>query len=341
VTTTPLLAPAPWRVIALLVAACSVSAFDYAVRQDPALLEGRVASHRGIVTRTAFEPDRFRVLVPWIVEPIARLAAREMPYESAVRRVYGVVSFGLLVLMLSTLLLYVRQWFLLERALVGVLLVAATMPIALRQHYLAPWSLLEPSLLTLMLIGVSTHRLRLMELLALTLVAALNRETGVIIPAAFVVVAWNELGPRRALMWGLPCIGVGAAVILLVRWVIGPGILYVTLADIWRTNSSREGFAAAMTNVALFLGCTGWILAAIGARRAPAFTKRALWIGALYLPLIWVWGVWYEVRLLMPFYPILVPLVLSALWVPETSDRRLSQDRRVRPPEAMGAHHEL
>ena len=67
----------------------------------------------------------------------------------------------------------------------------------------------------------------------------------------------------------------------------------------------------------------------IGIPCALAFAK--LWIAALYLPLVIVWGVWYEVRLLMPLYPVLIPLVLSPIWVPEAETSSHTHGERVGP----------
>ena len=61
--------------------------------------------------------------------------------------------------------------------MIGALLVAATLPITLRQHVFAPWSLLEPSLLTLALTNVALGERSLMRVLVLTIIASVNRET--------------------------------------------------------------------------------------------------------------------------------------------------------------------
>ena len=70
---------------------------------------------------------------------------------------------------------------------------------------------------------------------------------------------------------------------------------------------------AATTNVALFAGVTGWGLAAAGWRHAPPFVRQQAWIAGLYLPIVAVFGVWYEVRLLMPLYPLLIPAIVAAV----------------------------
>jgi hypothetical protein len=66
----------------------------------------------------------------------------------------------------------------------------------------------------------------------------------------------------------------------------------------------------------LFLGGTGWLLAILGFGRAPRFVKRTTALLAVYLPAYLIFGYWYEVRLLMPLYPVLLPLALSGLYQP-------------------------
>ena len=94
---------------------------------------------------------------------------------------------------------------------------------------------------------------------------------------------------------------------------------HISLASVWAINSSREGAFAAIVNVTLFLGGAGWLLAAVGYRRAPRFVQHAMRFSPLYIASIAVWAVWYEVRLLMTLYPVLIPCVLAAMFPPPES----------------------
>jgi hypothetical protein len=90
----------------------------------------------------------------------------------------------------------------------------------------------------------------------------------------------------------------------------------VTIADVWRMNVSDQGIRTTIPNVALFLGISGWILAMLGFARSPAFVRRTGWLAVAYIPAYAIWGYWYEVRLLMTLYPIVVPALLSCLYSP-------------------------
>jgi hypothetical protein len=70
-------------------------------------------------------------------------------------------------------------------------------------------------------------------------------------------------------------------------------------------------------NGSLFLGGF-WLFAVLGFRFAPRLVRQAALIVPLYLVVIAIWGVWNEVRLLMPLYPVLIPLGMSFIWRPST-----------------------
>jgi hypothetical protein len=109
--------------------------------------------------------------------------------------------------------------------------------------------------------------------------------------------------------------GIGLSVLTLValRLSLGPAPESITLDAVRAINLRPDGLAAATTNVALFAGVTGWALAAAGWQYAPPFVRQHEWIVVLYLPIVAVFGVWYEVRLLMPLYPLLIPAIVAAV----------------------------
>ena len=69
----------------------------------------------------------------------------------------------------------------------------------------------------------------------------------------------------------------------------------------------------AATSWALLLGAF-WVCAVLGMRRAPR--EPCALVLPIYLLTILIWGNWIEVRLLLPMYPVLLPLALSYLFAP-------------------------
>ena len=74
----------------------------------------------------------------------------------------------------------------------------------------------------------------------------------------------------------------------------------------------------AVFNVTLLLGAF-WLFAALGWRHAPSFVRRTALVIPAYLITVAVWGIWWEVRLLMPLYPVLFALALSYLYQPRAN----------------------
>jgi hypothetical protein len=299
-------------IIAILVAAIAVPAFDYAItRVGDDVRAGRLASFDTITAGTAPAPYRYRVLVPYAIAPLVALADRVWPHDVSVHRIDAIFVFTALAAMLWSLCLYLRNWYPAPLALIGVLLVAATMPIALRHHFYSPYSLVEPTFLILGLHAVYHGRARYVLILAV--LASLNRETGILIPIALLVHEWRTRTYGRRFVTAMAGVGLSILTIAALRLSLGPAPESITLDAVRAINLSPEGFTAAATNVALFAGVTGWVLAAAGWRDSPEFVRQQAWIAALYLPIVAVFGVWYEVRLLMPLYPLLIPAIVAAV----------------------------
>ncbi|MGH9139837.1 MAG: hypothetical protein ACRD2I_01700 [Vicinamibacterales bacterium] len=279
--------------------------------------------NRGILDHTAPSPYRYRVLVPFLLQPITAVAGHFMADELAFRRIYDVYYLLAFVSLLQTLRWYLRLWYTDQEALIGALLVAATLPITLRNNFFEPASFIEPSLLTIALVW--TYRGAVWRVLPLTVLGSFVRETAVFIPIAcwFAASTSSVKIPRGTpTAMALVSLILSTAVFAGLRWRFGEG-LHVTLADVWAINTGREGFLAAVVNVALFLGGAGWILVLVGYGQAPQFVRRAMRFAPIYVAAVAIGGVWYEVRLLMLLYPVLVPCAMAALFPIDAS--RLSR----------------
>ncbi len=295
-------------ILALLIAAASVPAFDYAIgRVSPADRDGRFAMYQAMRDGTSTAPYRYRVLVPWAMSPIVRAAETLWPPAVAFHRVNMAFSFTALVMLLWAVVRYLSNWFPTDTSLVGALLVAATLPIMLRQHVYAPYSLLEPIFFLLAFDALFRCRITLAAVLAV--LASINRETGTLLAVAIAIDAWRR---QRSLVPALVVGVLGVVSFVGLRVWLGDAIA-LTVPEIWAMNTDTEAILASLTNALLVAGITGWALAIVGWRHAPAFVRQQWWLPVLYLPLIGVFGVWYEVRLLMPLYPWLLPAIIAAV----------------------------
>jgi hypothetical protein len=307
-----------WISTAILVIISAVLTYNYFFLVEEPNLRQREKLHNQILSSTAVAPYRYRVLAPLISEGIVRVASLVIPHNWAFYLAYGVIDFVSIFLFLMTLYLYLREWFTWELTMLGVLATSAMLPMALRDHYFQPWSLLEVCLFTASLLAIRKDRKWI--LLGLVILAALNRETAVFIPLAFLLANTNlpaffrnrAHADKKALLWFGAYLLTWLVIFAGLRWVQSAAPSLRTLGELLAKNTQPVNLARTLVNWALILG-PFWLFAALGWRKAPDFLKQVSWITPLYLATIAVWGVWYEVRLLLPLYPILIPLGLSYL----------------------------
>lgn len=318
-----------WVLVSLIVFAAATNAHDYSFLIDDSTRGVRMELHRHIVDRSAEHPYyACRILVPMLLDPLIDLAARFMPREDAFGRVYAVYHLFALSFLLWTAFQYLAVWFGADRALAGTLLIAATLRIALRHHDYQPWSLLEPSLITMALLWML--RRRHLALAVLVLVASLNRETAVFIVLLYFVVRVRD---RQSALWGAAYAAIWLSIYVGLQWFVAATPTPPPLEEIWRMNTRREQLGLTAVNVALLFGPL-LPFAALGYTHAPEFVRRSAIVIGPYLATIALYGLWWEVRLLMPLYPLVVPLALSYVFrspAPELPTR--SADRSGRAPD--------
>ena len=309
-------APWPWWIVPVIfLTAVAVNASDYSVlvpRQDL-----RIATHRAIVDGTAPPLVQHRVLIPAVLEPAIRVASTAMPADKAVTRTYAVFHLLALAGVLFVTYGYCSLWFTRDRSLIAALLIGSTIRLSLRQgeywdgspipdtSVFAPWSILDAVVIGHAL-GLLYHGRRA-GFLILIAIAALNSEASVLLPMLAAVHA-RQTGWRLA--------AAAAA-----TWAIVTGGLHVAFGASWPTMTWQENRAhlgAAIVNLALWLG-PALVLVAAGWRHAPAFARRSIYAAAPFVAAFAAFGYWWDVRTLLPLYPLLAPLLLSAVWRPRAA----------------------
>jgi hypothetical protein len=311
----------PWAIGVMLMTAVLVNASDYSFLVP--LRDVRVAAHQQVVAQSAPSPARYRILVPVVLEVPIRILAKVMPYDKAFGRVYAVFYFVALVTLLAMLVYELSLWFTLEQAMVGALLVGSTIRMALRQgEYLdlssipltsvfAPHSLLEPIFVAGTVILALTRNN--WWIAAVLVLATLNSEAAAFLPLVYLAVRGVSAQSLKTTI-GLAAIWIAIAVGI--RFVVGVSEPSGTPAELWRENLAH--LPATLINIALFIGPL-WLLAALGVKRAPSPVRRASVLVPIYLGAVAIAGLWWDVRLLMGLYPILIPLVIAALFAPRSA----------------------
>lgn len=297
--------------VAVVLSASAVLAYVYFRTVDRPFLAERIELHEAIVKGAAPDPYRYRLLAPAVAEALRRTLAAPLGGGNGFLAAYALFDAAAIFFSLWTLLVYLRSWFGAERALVGALFVAATMPVALRDHYFQPWSLPEAGFVAAGLLCIYRRRHGLLALVVA--LASLNRETSFLLPAAYVV---SILGPGARLRdWilGAALVAIWAFVFFGLRRLLGPAAPVETIAGLFARNAAAATVWRAALRGALLFGAF-WVFAALGLRGAPRFARRMAVLVPLYLVPVAVWGVWHEARLLLPLAPVVMPLGLSFLF---------------------------
>jgi hypothetical protein len=280
---------------------------------------GRWLLHDEIVARQAQDPYRYRVLVPGGVEVLQKLGLASDD-GAGLDRLYGLYFLlSLFAILLATRWLLGSLGFDRGHALAGALLVGALLPISLRDHGFQPWSWLE-AVTVVLAMALTLRAPRPWLFVALMVVATLNRETSVFLPALAVAAALvHRREPRLRNRWLL------TAVLGYAAWGVTRGFVYLVVgrADS-RAISVEEIFAmntgpgAARRTAEVFLLLLAGVLlcavlAAVTRRLSPWMFWTALVGVPQYLAGWLVFAVWWEVRVLVPALLLLVPAALAAM----------------------------
>lgn len=270
-----------------------------------------------IAAGNAVEPYRTRLLVPWIVVGLNNLDDATLDFFGIAQfqRLIYVVCFAFL--MLSIRMMLTTLGFGKGLGMAGALLTAALLSIALRDHVYQAWSWLEGVIFALAVVmSLRVPRPTLFSLLVA--VASLNRETAVflpLIPLGIAFARWNT--PQRWELVRVAATGfVVAIVIRLGLMFIWPGITSERTIDIATIREwNQELPRLTIENLSIFLG--GLVVAAVVALLLRNPPKESVWIAALTVPplvLVWLYySLWWEVRVLLPVFILLLPMSLSAV----------------------------
>jgi hypothetical protein len=284
--------------------------------RDPAASFG---VHERIIGGDAGSPYRYRVLVPLLLETLTRALSVVEPRPTAFLHASAIYDCLGLVSQLLALYALVRQWFSARQALVGVAFTSGVSIATFAYFTYQPWSIVE---VTFFALGfVSAYRGWRGRLVAMVILASLNRETGVFLPLALLLasldlhqplnVAWVRASARRAeVRFAFGLLLLSTAIFAALRLLRGSAAAVDALGDVIARNLLPDNLVAAAMVLTLFLGLA-WYYALRGLSCAPEFIRRVARVVPFYLAAFALWGWWREVRILTTLYTIAVPLVLA------------------------------
>jgi hypothetical protein len=284
--------------------------FHFVERPD---IDRRMQLHDSIIRGEARSPYRYRILVPMLTQGMTEALEKVTPlsYRKAWILAYIIYDFAAIFLFLTTLYIFLTKWHAQLPSLAGTLFCCAVLPLSLRDHYFQPWSLLESFLFCAAFLAA--WKKNFVQLALITLAASLNRVSGIFVPLIYLASSMRAESIKgkirelnlKILLRFLALAVVGAGSILLVRYLRGGGEHVYSASQLWDINTSFPYPVYAVLNVILF-GGAWWIFFVAGMKEADRFILSLLPVALLYLIPVSIFGIWKEVRLLMPFYPLLI-----------------------------------
>ena len=142
------------------------------------------------------------------------------------------------------------------------------------------------------------------------MVATLNRNSSVLLVLAYFLVfadCWRE---RRYWLIGALIIGVWAGVyggLVLLR---GETVPWITVAD--NLHDNVGGWLYSKT-IPYHLALMPLMGLALFARRTPSHLRRLLWLVPVYGVFLLPFAAWWEIRLWLSLFPVVIPAALIAL----------------------------
>ena len=176
-----------------------------------------------------------------------------------------------------------------------------------------PWTVLEAGLFALAIPAI--HYQKNTALLIVLIIATLNCETGCFIVLFYIVQQIKMQWPfmdRNGWVWSTVYGITWFALFAGLRLWLGPALIATSIGEAFTNNFEPYHLVSFGLRASLFFGAY-WIMVIVGWKIAPEFIRRAWMVVPIYLTFILMFGVWREVRLLMPLYAILIPTGLGFL----------------------------
>lgn len=261
--------------------------------------------HGLMISGTGLAPTQYRPFTPWVAEVLRLvLPGHDIVLAYAVLR--GLVT-GITLYFFDR---YLQSWFAPAVAPGGALALAAVLPFT----YLPVVQESDPiNLLVFTLAFWAMIKGRDLLLIPVMLLGTLNRETTAMLPAVYLlgnlgVKPVREVAGKTGILVFCWCLVYGG-----LRLFYGHRSYYCDVVQ-WKYNVHSW---SPSIQVLLLFGMM-WVLGLVGAKSGPLLLRRALLLLPFYLALHYVVAVVDEVRLFLPWAPVVIPLTWFALYPPDS-----------------------
>ena len=263
--------------------------------------------HRAVMAGTANSPYRYRVLQAYVADWLT-------PPGANVMIGYTFAHFLAFPALMLALYAWFRRWLVTATALVGVLIVAALVPVLLQVWGNSLGTPLEAIMLCIGLILLDKQPRSWKPAFALlVLIASFNRETAILLPLAYATTQFTRKRELDYWLWGGVFGAAWLAVFAGLRLTLGAAPDDVPIATAWALNTGGGWHTQEAVFKNLFF-IPVWVLYLKQIKGAPLFLKRLTPVALVYLVLFLVFGYWNEVRLHLPLLVLVLPVALRALF---------------------------
>jgi hypothetical protein len=262
-----------------------------------------------ILNRSAPSPYAYRVLVPLLIKALGTPLSGFLKPQTSFLVGYCIYCLAAIEYSVAVLFRMLRLWFDAKSALFGIAMYCLMFAVAARHEYFQPWSLIETGFYAgAIILGIRRH---FGWALILTVVAALNRETGLFVALLFFAALPGDWFDRKRILYLAALLGVWLVIFYGLRVTIGPRPAVDTISTCLHDNLMPTSMALTLTASAAFFAIG--MPAVLGWGSAPREIRRSTVILLLYAPLMILYGRWWEVRHWLPLACLLLPFAIGGI----------------------------
>lgn len=266
--------------------------------------------HTKIIANEFTSPWVYRVLMPFLAEFLIRNHIVNGVYAA-----YTILHMFLIPATLLTLFEWLRLFTSPVQAFGACLMFAFFLPFIFLTNYgIGAWSIAEVLFLCLALLLLQSpmrRDVRYILIAMLTVIAALNRSSAVLIPLAYGILYFDYkkwVDKRLLLEIGILLV-IWFITLSSIHWVRGYSPPMATFpGNIWYSLTSLR----VTTIVNNLLVIPFWLLAIVRWRDTHPAVKRWAILIPFYIFAVFLFGVWNEVRLWMPMFPIVLAIIFTS-----------------------------
>jgi hypothetical protein len=267
-------------------------------------------THTKIIANEYVSPWVYRILMPFLAEFLMRSHVANGVYAA-----YTILHMFLIPATLLTLFEWLRLFTSPVQAFGACLMFAFFLPFIFLTNYgIGAWSFAEVLFLCLALLLLQSplrRDVRYVSIAVLTVIASLNRSSAVLIPLAYGILYFDykKWFDKRLLLEIFILLVLWFMTLTSIRWVRGysppmatfPGNIHYSLTGL---------LPVTIVNNVLILPF--WLLAIVRWHYTHPAIKRWAILILFYIFAVFIFGVWNEVRLWMPLFPIALAIIFTS-----------------------------